>query len=210
MKIEKLNEDKVKITINIFDLKEKNIDFNSFMANSIESQELFSEMLDEAEKKVGFTTENYKIMIEALALNNGDFIFTITRIIPEKAKVSKGNLHIKRKKNIIDTKESIYCFNTFNDFYDFCNCLSYYCIGILDTFSNDFYLYKYNNKYFLIISNINKNSPIFIYISSIISEFSTLINNPNLFENKLFEYGNIIFKNDAIKNCINYFCKGSV
>lgn len=210
MKIEKLNEDKIRITISIIDLEKKNIDFNSFMANSIESQEIFLEMLDEAEKRVGFTTEDYKIMIEALALNNGDFIFTITRIIPDKQKFTKGNLHIKRKNNVINPKKSIYCFNSFNDFCDFCSCLSLKYINYLNSFSEGFSLYMYNNKYFLIISNINRNSPVFSYITSIISEFSTLVDNPNLYENKLFEYGEVIFDNNAIKNCINYFCKGSI
>lgn len=70
MQIEKLNENKIRITLNLDDLKENNIDLHSFMSNSIESQDLFYNMLDKAEKEVGFETKDYKLMIEALAVPN--------------------------------------------------------------------------------------------------------------------------------------------
>lgn len=52
MKIEKLNDDKIRITLNLKDLEENHIDFHTFMSNSIESQELFLDMLDKAEKEL--------------------------------------------------------------------------------------------------------------------------------------------------------------
>ena len=73
MQIEKLNENKIRITLNLEDLKENNIDLHSFMANSIESQDLFYTMLDKAEKEIGFQTKDYKLMIEALAIPNRKF-----------------------------------------------------------------------------------------------------------------------------------------
>ena len=45
MKIEKLNENKIRITLDLNDLAEKDIDFHSFMSNPIESQNLFLDML---------------------------------------------------------------------------------------------------------------------------------------------------------------------
>ena len=75
LQIEKLNENKIRITLNLEDLKENNIDLHSFMASSIESQDLFYSMLDKAEKEVGFETKDYKLMIEALAIPNRKFCF---------------------------------------------------------------------------------------------------------------------------------------
>ena len=63
MQIEKLNENKIRIILNLDDLKENNIDLHSFMASSIETQDLFYDMLDKAEKEVGFDTKDYKLMI---------------------------------------------------------------------------------------------------------------------------------------------------
>ena len=56
MKIEKLNENKIRITLNLEDLNERDIDFHSFMSNSIESQSIFLDMLDKADREVGFNT----------------------------------------------------------------------------------------------------------------------------------------------------------
>ena len=67
MKIEKLDENKIRIFLNLNDLKEKNIDFHSFMANPIETQTLFADVLDQAEKELGFITKNYQLSIDAIA-----------------------------------------------------------------------------------------------------------------------------------------------
>ena len=73
MEIEKITENKIRITLNMQDLQEKNIDLHSFMSSSIESQALFNEMLNKAEEEVGFETKDYKLMIEALAIPNRKF-----------------------------------------------------------------------------------------------------------------------------------------
>lgn len=70
MRIEKITDNKIRITLNIEDLKEKNMDLHSFMANSFESQSLFLDMLEEADKEVGFKTDNYRLMIEAIATSD--------------------------------------------------------------------------------------------------------------------------------------------
>lgn len=75
MRIEKITENKIRIILNMNDLQEKNIDLHSFMSNSIESQDLFYDMLDKAEKEVGFKTKDYKLMIEALAVPERKFYF---------------------------------------------------------------------------------------------------------------------------------------
>lgn len=73
MQIEKITENKIRIILNIKDLQENNIDLHTFMSNSIESQDLFFDMLDKAKKEVGFETKDYKLMIEALAIPNRKF-----------------------------------------------------------------------------------------------------------------------------------------
>ena len=95
MKIEKLTENKIRITLNLSDLEEEHIDLHSFMSNSAESQALFCSLLNKAEKEVGFYTKDYKLMIEAIAVPEGNFILTVTRL-PEKEQVKK-QLKIKRE-----------------------------------------------------------------------------------------------------------------
>ena len=207
MKFEKLNENKIRITLNNQDLAEKHIDFQSFMSNSQESQSLFLDMLDEAEKKVGFITKDYKIRIEALAMSDGNFILTITRFgknIDSDFKTSKmKKVKIKRKNLDMKSKQIIYTFNSFDDFCNFSNFISK-----IDNFSNlakSMVLYLYNDIYYLCISNINIENSNIKQLYTLITEFGTYVDNSEVFSRKLNECGKIIMKNNAVKTCIKYF-----
>lgn len=208
MKIEKLNDDKIRITLNMEDLKEKDIDFHTFMSNSIESQELFLDMLDQAEKEVGFVTDNYRVMIEALAMSNGNFILTVTRLEPEKSKntYKRKKVNIKRKTSSVNTKKAIYCFNSFDEFCSFCDFLKSHVLRYMNKFTNSISLYEYNEKYYLVFTNINMNSNLLKSFCSSISEFAHFIEHADLFESKLLEYGKLIIKDSAIDTCIKHFC----
>ena len=203
MKIEKLNEDKIRITLNIEDLKSKNVDFHSFMSNPIETQSLFLDMLDEAERTVGFTTENYRISIEALAMSNGNFIFTVTRI--QEPKINKRKLHIKRKESIKEKNILIYEFETFDDFCSFCSFFNNSMIGNEKECLKNNILYYYNEKYYLIQKTEKIDQLILSCFSAVIIEFAKTILDSELMESKLKEYGKIIIKTNAIKTGIKYF-----
>lgn len=207
MKFEKLNENKIRITLNNQDLIEKNIDFHSFMSNSKESQNLFLDMLDEAEKKVGFITKDYKLRIEALALSDGNFILTITRFgksIDSQTKSQKSkNLKIKRKNLDINAKQLIYKFDNFEDFCSFSTFISK--LNNIYSISKSIVLYLYKNSYYLYISNINTEHHNIKQLYTLITEFGTYVDNSEIFARKLTECGKIVIKNNAIKTCNKFF-----
>ncbi len=207
MKFEKLNENKIRITLNTQDLIEKNIDFHSFMSNSKESQNLFLDMLDEAEKKVGFVTKDYKLRIEALAMSDGNFILTITRFGKNKESVQKSgkakNLKIKRKNLDMSSKQLIYRFENFDDFSNFSNFISK--LSNFYSIAKSTVLYSYQNAYYLCLSNINIEHPCIKQLYTLITEFGTYIDNSELFSRKLNECGKIVIKNNAIKTCVKFF-----
>ena len=207
MKIEKLNENKIRITLNIDDLKEKDIDLHTFMSNSIESQKIFLDMLDEAEKEVGFVTDDYKIMIEALALANGTFVLTITKIVTDSSKDKKRlkKVNIKRKLTDINSKTSIYKFLSFDDFCKFSEIFKTYTYKDILMLSQKMSLYFYNDYYYLFIYNINSNLNIAKLFTNSIVEHALPVYNTNLFTGKLQEYGKLIIKNNAINTCLKYF-----
>lgn len=202
MRIEKITENKIRIILNMQDLQEKNIDLHSFMSNSIESQDLFYDMLDKAEKEIGFQTKDYKLMIEALAAPEGNFILTVTRIIPEAE--SKKKLQVRRKSSKIPTNLSIYSFNTFDEYLEFCIYISSSEQNTYN-FLKKSALYLYKSKYYLCIYVTNKDVNSFKSFHYSIIEFASHINNSDLFERKLKEYGKIIFKTNAINTCVKHF-----
>lgn len=205
MRFEKLNENKIRITLTNQDLIKKNIDFHSFMANPIESQDLFLDMLDTAEKEIGFITKNYQIRIEALQVSNGDFILTITRSLPETKKYfEKKKLHIKRKNTSFKSKDALYCFGCFDDFCDFSSFLNIHHIKISNIAKN-ISLYEYKSKFYLSFSNINLAYSDLNRLFSTITEFATYISYSDLIKRKLVENGTLIIKNNAIKTAIQHF-----
>lgn len=210
MKIEKLNENKIRITLNMEDLTERDIDLHSFMSNSIESQSIFLDMLDKANEEVGFNTDDCRIMIEALALKDGHFVLTITKfeytIKEDKSYIKKKNLHIKRKSPDLNFEKTIYSFESFDAFCDFCTFLrDTLHEKQISNFARTSDLYEYNSNYYLILSDINTSSTHLNYICSSITEFAHFVNNSELFERKVKEYGKIVIKSNAILTCMEYF-----
>ena len=153
MKIEKLNDNKIRITLNLEDLKEKNIDFHSFMSSPIESQTLFLDMLDTAEKEVGFITKDYKLTIEALALSNGNFVLTVTRE-EEQQTTQKRKMQVKRKSIDFTKTIAIYEFYSFEEVYAFCEFTQNTPLHTY-TIAQTIGLYEYKSKYYLCFKNVH-------------------------------------------------------
>ena len=203
MKIEKITDNKIRIILNLEDLKAKNIDLHSLMSNSIESQSLFVDMLDEAEKELGFYTNDSKISVEALASADGVFIFTITKVDEEVTK--RKTLKIKRKSTNINNQKAIYKFNSFEELCNYCTYINDNKTLDINSFSNNSSLYFYNNNYYLVFSNIDTNYSNIKKVYASLSEFAKNISKPEIFECKLLEYGKLIMKRNAINRFIKFF-----
>ena len=195
MKIEKLDTDKIRIILNIDDLRNNNIDFHSFMSNTTESQNLFLYMLDIAKEQVGFITDNYKISIETMYLNNGCFILNITRFKSDN--ILKNPRVITKKKEIsTQLNSSIYVFTSIDNFLDFYSKIKQ-SISINLFIDCKYSLYFWNNNYYMSINSdcLNiKYQNLFLYI---LSEFSNLISNTSSVISNLKEYGNCICNNKS-------------
>ena len=136
MQIEKVDNNKLKVILNANDLEENNIDLNTFMANSLESQELFLDILDLAEEEFNFYVDNSKLVIESVSLANNIFIFTITKLSEHKDSISPNY---------------IYCFDNFDQI-----------ASVLPFFyeKTDLNIYTYNNQFYLIIDKSDKRNVI--------------------------------------------------
>ena len=134
MQIEKLNDDKLKVVLNKKDLKENDIDLNTFMANSLDSQELFLDILDIAEEKFNFYVDDSKLLIESISLANDIFIFTITKV----------NENISTNTSI----NNIYCFNSFDHLAD--------ALKLINLSINK--IYTYNNRFYLFLDKDNDSN----------------------------------------------------
>ena len=209
MKIEKLTENKIRIILNLEDIASRNLDLHSFMSNSIDSQNFFKDILIKAEEEVGFDTVNCKLLIEALASIDGNFIFTITKFAPSKDSEEsfKKKVVVRRKTTNLSENTVTYGFNSFDEFCSFCEFMHNNNFKDLKYLAKNIALYNYKNTYYLVISNINTDFKYLNNFYAYISEFAKLINHSNNFESKLLEHGKVIFKNNAINKGIKFFVK---
>ena len=202
MKIEKLNENKIKITFDSEYLENNHVSIHSFMSNSIESQALFLTLLDAAEKEVGFITENYKISVEALTQNKDKFTLIISRFLEKASKSLKSRLHPHRKISSFDNVTALYRFDSFEIFSAFSDYIFHENPSILEFLNEKNSLYEYNNSYFLAIDKLYLEKQILFKITSLFSEFSEYIKiSKNTFQ-KLKEVGKLLIEKNAIYSCI--------
>ena len=167
MQIKKINNNKLKVILSLNDLDEKNIDVDSFLSNSIESQNLFFEILDLAEEKYDFDIENNKAVVETVSLDNNIFVLTITKL----------------KNDCFNNSQNpckIYCFDNIDNL-----LIIFSYLKEKEVFLKNSYIYNFSNNYYLILNNSN------IEIESVLSEYSVCINN-NYIKDIIIEHGKII------------------
>lgn len=208
MKIEKLTENKIRIIVNPSDLKVKDLDLHLMMDKTFEGQNFFADMLEQAKKEVGFNTDGCKLLIESFT-SDDILIFTITKYSLQEIKnnksVSKNKLIVKRKTFNTSNKQALYQFKTFDEFCNFCECLSKNIDFDIKKLSKNISLYLYHNTYYLLVKNIDtsyRRVKTFYYIAN---EFSSPLTFSLAFENKLIEHGKVIMKKNAIATGIKYF-----
>ena len=201
MKFHKLSENKLKIILSNDELP-NNESIDDFMSDSTEARNSFLKILDKAYVEVGFNVKNHKIKIDAVALQNGNFVFTVTKLVKTK-KVLKATPK-KINKNT-DSDFLIYKFENFDDFYNFCEFLRKLNVKEISNLAKKTELYLYSDSYYLLIYKINENHNDIPKFYSSITEFCKYFSSKELFVSVLKEKGKLLVKNNAIKICQEKF-----
>jgi len=196
MKIEKINDNKIKVTLSTTELQERNLNFQALRYNTPEAQTLFWDMMKQAENEHGFKTANCQLFIEAAAsVNDGQFIVTVTKLqdkdlapVPQKKKLPIPELKV-RKKSVSKNQNFIYKFNDFEQIYNLVESTE-----IPSDLTAT--LYEYQNSFF-IVSKPSKQ------LHLIISEFGEIVNDSVVIEGILAEHGNKIIENNAFSTIAN-------
>lgn len=213
MKIEKLTENKIRVIINSDDLEETNSNIQSVLYKALENKGLFLDILKRAEKEVGFTTDDCKLLIEAFSSTDDILVFTITKYSPNDKNGSNNDLSLKKKvivkrKSIkMRNKQIIYAFDDFDTFCNFCCYITKINQLNIKFLAKNISLYLYKNTYYLVLRNIYGERENIKIFDSNISEFAKLAPYSDNFSSKLFEHGKLIVKNNAILNTLHFFAK---
>ena len=79
MKIEKLNENQLKITLAPEDLSIRGLALNELSYGSPKTKELYNELVDQALTEFGFESEDGALVIEAIPTSKGNLVIFITK-----------------------------------------------------------------------------------------------------------------------------------
>ena len=80
MKIEKINDNKIRCTLTSADLAERNLKLSELAYGTEKARSLFQDMMLEANQQFGFNVDNAPLMVEAVPVAPDSIVLIITRV----------------------------------------------------------------------------------------------------------------------------------
>lgn len=189
MKIEKISDYKVKITISSIDLEERNIDMDDLVYNSPKAQELFWDILYQAYIEQGFEVRDEQLVVEAIPNSRDTFVITITKyrnrqlLKPGPGKFIKGS----DTKKAVKSKETCFSFDDLEDIIDLSK-------RIIDNYRGDSSAYKHRGTYYLVLKPYDTYSN--LSVETVAEEYGCRCKATEIF---LKEYGITLIENSAVE-----------
>jgi adapter protein MecA 1/2 len=209
MKIEKINDNILKVTISIDDLEERNIDIDAWSYNSPATQKLFGDMMEQAEIQFGFCVSGSEICVEAAPDTDEGFVIIITKLDEDeefesiekyiKNRFRKADLKSKKKNSGICSTILIYCFDSFDDL-----CLL--SQRLIRIYTGESTLYRLKGTYYLLLTKNSWSMENYNSFELILNEFGNKISNISFYEGYLNEYAEKIIEYDAVETLYDNFC----
>lgn len=203
MKIEKIDENKVKITLTLDELSQRQISLKDIEQDSNTAQDLFLDLLEESDLQEDFLMDDSQLFVEASSDNENLFIVTITKIdyMPELAKYAPTkSVNKKRKTNKTNNDinytvaSNIYKFNNIDRILDLTSKLK-----LEKAFMGTNSLYKYEDSYFLVFSNTSIKNAKFIKTFVILSEYCQQYYSANMYKTLIQEKSKLIIEKKALQ-----------
>ncbi len=208
MKLEKINDNKVKITLSLEELESREVTLKDIQTNSNIAKDLFRDLIEENNLDEDFILNESHLFIEASSDNNNSFSVTITKVdnLPdytnyqsEKEYLTKNKSQKKSKSKTTNevryTVDSyIYTFEKLDYILNLCEKSK-----TEKLFFGKNSLYKYNDEYFLIFSKTSIKNPKFIKTYVFLSEYCKTYYSYELFETSIKERAKLIIQNNALQ-----------
>lgn len=201
MRIERVGENKIRIFVSYDDLEERDIDFESFNYNSPETQELFWDLMEQAEIELGFEAQESQLCIEAVTDVEHGFVITITKVEEEaefesiqkfiKNRYRKKDLSLKKKAVRICSTLVIYMIDSFDD-------LCVLSSLLLPLYTGRSKVYSLDGQYYLVLGATETHVSNQKQFDSYLSEYADKMQNVDFLEGYLNEYGTRLIDSNAI------------
>lgn len=222
MKIEKISDTQIRVTLNHSDLQNRDIKIGELAYGSTKAQALFRDMMAKAYEDFGFEAENVPLMIEAVPLSTDSIMIVVTKVddpnqIEERLEaIGERPTHRTFKESLESklsdlqplTKEdpkttvplSRTLMYTFKNLEDVTHASHY----IQHLYFGETTLYKYDTQYFMILEpNKNKKTNIEL-LKSMLNEFGEEGTSSDLNETFLKEHAKALITSNALDILVNY------
>ncbi|MGV3487662.1 MAG: genetic competence negative regulator [Tuberibacillus sp.] len=195
MRLERLNGDKIKIFLTFDDLAERGISKDDMWTNLPKVQQLFRDMIMEADDELGFEADG-PIEIEVFSLPaQGMVVIVSKRWDPDLIDVEDEE-YIEMQVTLDESNDIIFQFHDFEDVIALANKL--HSMGIREGS-----LYLFENRYYLVFEE--DGTPDGIDIETFIAVLAEFGNTSTMTSHRLFEYGKAIMGNNAVEQLYAYF-----
>ena len=192
MRLVRLNSNKIKIFLTMDDLLERGLTKEDIWKDSLKWQQLFDEMLDEANEELGVDIQG-TVAIEIFSMQTQGMIMIVTMEEDEEEE-SHGLEDTFIEMNIYENDKVILYY--FDDFEDLVTANKYLVNYFIQTSS----IYHFDNKYYIALKNYREKYH--HAIVAILSEYGNVSMNSEII---LKEYGKIIMENNAIEQMGTFF-----
>lgn len=225
MRIEKINDTQIRVTLSHSDLNPRNIKINELAYGSKKAQELFREMMTQAYEEFGFETEDLPIMIEAVPLSNESIMLVVTKIdepgwidsrfdaegmhpthqdyqfYDERSGRLANAIHPTQSQEDKEPSKNIvltYSFSSLQQIVDVGHRINAIYCGMNSAYKQD------DQTYFLtlhpnLMQNISRTQ-----LESVLDEFGTRRSTSPLGENFLMEHATLLVKDKALEVLTTY------
>ncbi len=206
MRIEKINENKIKVMIYGQEAEHWYISFKEIDANTPQVQEMFWKAMKLAEENVDFSIDGAKLFVEAVRGEANDgFGMMITRVVNQEELQQaidhcqyKGTL----KKSRVTLRQTGYgkpYIYRFSEFENACAAAG----ELADRYVGDSVLYKLQSAFYLYL--VPQEPETFLCTEMLITEFGEKVKNCQYMHGRLHEYGEVMIPKGAIEIMQEYF-----
>lgn len=209
MKIERISENQLKLTLTKDDLKERDIQLEDLITPSEKTQKLFRDIMEQALDEEDFISENTPLMVEAVPAGTDGIMIIVTKVTSKDKSAKNGAdlLHqtqdMRRwKKKPMDTLEHAEEKNSDILIYSFPELDDVIRVSLrLDgTFKGESAVYKNENKYFLVLQGdtytAEESSE---ELELVLKEYGQKHVSTPLAKYYLLEHGETIIRDKAVK-----------
>lgn len=152
MKIERMSENQLKLTLTKDDLAERKIKLEDLITPSEKTQKLFHDIMEQALDEEDFISENTPLMVEAVPSGSDGIMIIVTKVSNKEKKATAQDMRRWKKKPLdsMAQKEEknadilVYSFPTLD-------AVIGVSMRLAGAFKGESAVYKNENKYFLVL-----------------------------------------------------------